>query len=212
MPDLAARIRQALPKSIGLGQPQPDEPWPGEELAHAVPARLAEFRLGRSAARAAMRAVGLPPTSIPVKADRSPTWPRGTTGSISHCKDCCLAIAGPTSDWVGMGIDLEPELPLDPDLWPTILNEAEIAELPKDNPGLAALVLFVAKEAAYKAQFALSGQLIDFHDLAARQGPDYLVHLTFTRPIAPFGAGHPLVVQIVASDGLLAGFCLLPAV
>lgn len=211
MPDLAALIRQALPDDIGLGLPEPAAPWPDEGLPGAVPVRIAEFRQGRSAARAAMRAAGLAAASVPVNPDRSPQWPPGVTGSISHCKGACMALAGRTTAWAGLGIDLEPAIPIEAGLWPTILDAAEIAALPETARGLGALQLFVAKEAAYKAQFAQSGQLIGFHDLSAAWISADTVRLRFARPVPPFAEGREILVRILAMDGIIAGICLLPA-
>jgi enterobactin synthetase component D len=184
---------------------------PGEVLRDAVPACLAEFHQGRSAARAAMRAIGLPPAGVPVNPDRSPRWPDGLTGSISHCAEACIAVVGRAPNWAGIGIDLEPDIPMDRDLWPAIVSPKEIDLLSDTSPGLGALRLFVAKEAAYKAQYASSGQLIDFHDLFARQAMDDLIQLHFTRPVFPFIEGNSLAVQIFAAEGLVAGLGLIPA-
>ncbi len=100
---------------------------------------------------------------------------------------------------------------MDRDLWPAIVSPKEIDLLSDTSPGLGALRLFVAKEAAYKAQYASSGQLIDFHDLFARQAMDDLIQLHFTRPVFPFIEGNSLAVQIFAAEGLVAGLGLIPA-
>lgn len=212
MPDLANLVRQALPDGIGLGLPVwGDAPWPGEVLPQAVPARLAEFHQGRSAARAALRAAGLTATALPMNPDRSPRWPQDVTGSISHCAGACMAIAGRAADWAGMGIDLEPDLALDPVLWPSILSDAEVAQLPAIDPGRAVLRIFVAKEAAYKAQYATSRQLIEFQDLFANFVTPDRIDLRFTRAVEPFPIDHSLTVRLFACSGLIAGLCLRSA-
>ncbi len=134
----------------------------------AVPARLAEFAAGRSAARQALRGLGFAPAAIPMGPDRAPLWPEAATGSISHCAGACLAVMGLARDYRGLGLDIEPLHPLPEELWSTVLRPEEhkhINDLPPLQQGLQALRIFVAKEAAYKAQYAITRHIFDFHTL-----------------------------------------------
>ena len=211
MPDLAAALRAVLPPGVALGvapgQGQgrgPDEPlWPGEDLPGAVPGRLAEFARGRSAARAALRGLGVAAVAIPMQADRSPLWPDGVTGSISHCAGACLAIAGRRTDLAGLGLDVEPAAPLDRDLWPVILRPEEMATA---DP----LAVFVAKEAAYKAQYALTGVLFDFQTLSVDLHAGGFA-ATFRRGVGRFATGHRLTGRLVRTAGHTAALCAIPA-
>lgn len=169
MSDIAVRLRAVLPSDVALAEAVgPQSPWPGEVLSRVVPARLAEFAAGRSAARQAMSALGFAPVAIPMGADRVPIWPEGITGSITHCAGACLAVLGLAGAYRGLGLDVEPLQPLPQDLWPTILRPEELREvtsLPPPQQGLHALRFFVAKEAAYKAQYAETRQIFDFQTL-----------------------------------------------
>ncbi|OZA14694.1 MAG: hypothetical protein B7Y02_04305 [Rhodobacterales bacterium 17-64-5] len=170
MPDIAARLRAILPRGAVLGESAaPVALWPGEDLPGAVPARSAEFAAGRSAVRQALRSLGLAPVAIPMGLDRAPIWPDGATGSISHCAGACLAVMGLTRDYRGLGLDIEPLHPLPTELWSTVLRPEEhnqINDFPPSQQGLQALRIFVAKEAAYKAQYAITRQVFDFQTLA----------------------------------------------
>ena len=200
MPDLAAALRAALPTGVALGQGSPQPLWPGEAVPGAVPARLAEFALGRSGARAAMRALGLAPAAIPMNPDRSPLWPDGVTGSISHCAGSCFAIAGLRADFAGLGLDIEPMKQIEPDLWPVILRAEE--------HGLEPLAVFVAKEAAYKAQYQITGQLFDFQMLSVTFC-DNSFTAAFQQAVGRFAEGDRLQGRLIRTAKHLAAICTI---
>lgn len=196
MPDLAALValaRGLLPAGIAVAGADPGEMhplMPGEALPGAVPARLREFSAGRKAARAALAALGGPLVAIPQGDDRAPVWPEGVTGSITHTRRACLAAVARGS--AGLGLDLEEETGLDPGLWDSVLLPGEAAWcLAEVDPGRAAMLVFSAKEAAYKAQYARSRQLFGFDALQVAVTPEGLT-ATFTRDVPPFAAGYVL--------------------
>jgi 4'-phosphopantetheinyl transferase EntD len=216
MPDLARALRQMLPKGVALGQGDATHPpnlWPGEVLPGAVPARLAEFSAGRSAARAAMHALGQAPVAVPIAKTRAPIWPQGMTGSISHCAGACFAIAGKSYEYQGLGLDLEPNLPLPMDLWPTILRVEELQEMAHlchEQAAYRALQIFTAKEAAYKAQYPITGQLFDFQTLRIRlQNQSFTAE--FTQDIGPFAVGHQIIGRNQIAASFCAAICWIPA-
>lgn len=186
---------------IATGDPRAD--WaagpPDEEAAlrRASPKRLREFRAGRSLARKAMRDLGLPPAPIFVAMDRSPTWPEGLAGSISHCDDLCAAALALSSDgYLSIGIDIEPAVPLDAVLLDDICNEEErdwLACLPEARRGLYARAIFSAKECAYKCQYTLSKQLLDFHAMTVSMDLDTFDFVArFNEEAKPFRKGNRL--------------------
>ncbi len=220
-PPLVAALRARLGAKIGLGWADPRCDYPPSGATPppgAVPARLREFHAGRHAARAALAAAGLPappnpappnPANpnpappIPIGPDRAPVWPPGIVGSLSHCASLCLAVVARTSDLTGLGLDVEDDAPLPPDLWDIILSPAELAHLPPTAPGQTAKRVFVAKEAAYKAQYPQSLALFDFHTLSVDIAEDHF-SARFTRPIPPYKVGHVIHGQFVRAPGLIA--------
>jgi len=208
--------------------------YPAERaaIAGAVPARRAAYTAGRTAARIALTASGAAPGALPPAPDGPPLWPPGLTGSISHGGDWCLAVSAPLTDCVALGIDIEPLVPLDPAIVAEIATPAELALpgfsfLPKypRGPGAAppeaatlqndrqfrALVLFSAKEAAYKAQFMLTRTMLDFDDLTAFAAVDATISLRLNRAAGPLRAGHVLVVRQTIAQELLISAIVLPA-
>jgi 4'-phosphopantetheinyl transferase EntD len=165
-------------------------------VAQAVPKRQAEFAGGRTAARQAMQALGMPPVPVPMGDDRAPVWPQGVTGSITHAEGICLAALRRGSGLVG--IDLETDKPLEADLHDTILTRTE--------QELDAKLIFCIKEAAYKAQYALSRTLYGFEDMAVELD-GFRWQARFLRDIPPFQAGD----RISGSWGRTGGFLLAAA-
>ncbi len=180
---------------------------PDEALAmtRAVPARRAEFAAGRMAARAALARLGAPDHAIPMGRDRAPVWPPGYTGSITHAGNVALAAVAHMEESRALGLDLEPAGPLAPDLWPSILRPEEAAWLrqqPEQARGITARMVFGAKEATFKAQFALSGQLIDFRDVLMEITPIYSTfRAIFMENVPPFSKGSALHGRVAETNG-----------
>jgi 4'-phosphopantetheinyl transferase EntD len=218
MPDgtgLVAALRAALPAGIAVAVEDPKAGafglLPGEALDNAVPKRLAEFAAGRRAARAAMAHLGLPASAIPHGADRAPRWPEGVVGSISHNEGLCLAMLGRSDDWVGLGLDVEVGRDLELALWPEILRPDELARIhavPDAARGLAAMAVFVAKEAVYKAQYLVSGTMMDFHALTVEIDANRFM-AAFTQDVPGFAKGTGIAGQFCRSGGHIAAFCAI---
>ncbi|WP_238363861.1 4'-phosphopantetheinyl transferase family protein [Mesobacterium pallidum] len=195
---LTALARRVLPGCVGLGTADPTDParalWPEEALAirRAVPLRAAEFAAGRRAARAALAALGHAPAAIPRAPDRSPVWPAGLTGSITHTRHAALAATARTADVLALGIDLEELAPLPPGLLEAVTTPAERAALAGwPDRDLMGRMIFSAKEAAYKAQHVLTKTLLGFADMEVTldlEAGRFTARLT--RDTAPFAAGH----------------------
>lgn len=213
MPDpdaLAGAARRLLPPGTAVGAADPRRLWPlwpGEDATGMVPARRAEFSAGRHAARAALAALGQPACALPQGADRAPLWPAGLAGTITHSATACLAAVA--TGRPGLGLDLEPDEPLDPALWDIVLTtdeRARVAAAP--DPGLTAKLIFSAKEAAYKAQYPLGRRLFGFEVLkVACAGPQFTA--TFRQPVPPFAAGHVLQGRWTRCQGHILTACWL---
>jgi 4'-phosphopantetheinyl transferase EntD len=128
-------------------------------MAGAVERRMAEFRSGRAAARAALAELGVTPGAIPVGADRAPVWPRGVVGSITHCTGLCVSAVASDRDLASLGIDAEPAEPLPDNVLNIVATRDERSRLA--DP-VAGRVLFCAKEAFYKNWSARGGPFLDF--------------------------------------------------
>ncbi|WP_158569371.1 4'-phosphopantetheinyl transferase family protein [Pseudotabrizicola alkalilacus] len=197
--DLLSALRGIAPDCAGVGWSDPCAVYPlmpGEVLPGAVPARLREFAAGRFAARMAMAAIGNPAQAIPQGADRAPVWPVGLVGSITHTRAACLAMVIPAATSRGIGIDLEADTPLEPDLWEAILRPEERAGM----TGAQAKAVFCAKEAAYKAQYAISRTLYGFDAMRVEMQDDHF-SAVFVHSVPPFASGDRIAGRIVRAGG-----------
>lgn len=214
MPDLSETLRSRLSPSVALGSVASGEvvaEFPGEALPRATSARVAEFRAGREAARRAFARLGKAPAAIPMAADRSPDWPEGLVGSISHCDGACLAVVGKSSLVRGLGIDVEPYRSLPPEIWSTILRQDEIEALDlitRDVRGFAGLKIFVAKEAVYKAQYPISKTLFDFQAIRIDLSKDKF-EAEFMIDVAGFPRRTRITGVFAEGDGCLAAVVVL---
>ncbi|MBU2711126.1 4'-phosphopantetheinyl transferase family protein [Zooshikella harenae] len=82
-----------------------------EEQNKAVLKRQIEFMAGRYCAQQALYAFGVkPPVMVPVNKDRSPHWPDGIVGAITHSDHLALAVVAAKKNVTALGIDLEKEI------------------------------------------------------------------------------------------------------
>ncbi len=177
-------------------------PLEREAVARAIDKRRREMAAGREAARDALVQLGLAPTAIPVGPGGAPRWPAGVVGSITHTEAWALAAVARAEDARGLGIDAEPDAPLEAELWESITTAAELTRLraAADAPRLARR-LFCVKEAAYKCQFPLSGQLLEFTDLEVAIDPVGRFAARYARPAPPFVIGDTIAGRVGMVDG-----------
>lgn len=137
---------------------------PEQELvAGASPRRQRQFAAGRSLARAAMAALGVPPQAIGRGAAGAPLWPAGLVGSITHSGGLAAAAVAAARHCGGIGIDLEDPARVAARLHPRLFTASEQRLLSGADPRLPGL-LFAAKEATYKAVQPRVGRYIGFQE------------------------------------------------
>ena len=177
-PALAAAIKTLPAPGVLIGhrviQPGDDSALLETEV-RTVTAAIAEKRRASGAARivgrALLRELGVPEQAIPKRVSGAPLWPDGITGSFAHDHLVAVAAAGLTRDVGALGIDVEPATPLPADMLDLVTTPNERIGI--DGDPLRGRVLFVVKEAVYKAVHPLDGKFLDYHDidvdLAARK-------------------------------------------
>lgn len=136
-----------------------------KEVAGAGARRVAEFSAGRAAARLALAAFGVPAGPIPARSDRTPQFPVGVVGSLSHCRTIAFAAVARRSAWMSIGVDVEDDEPLPAELVDLVTTAVERSMAPPDTERWAK-VLFSAKEAVYKCWYTAGGhRLLEFSDV-----------------------------------------------
>lgn len=208
--EIAAAVRGLFDLPVAVAVTRPDAVHPplfddeAALIARARPERIAEFTAGRSAAREAMRHLGYAPKPVLATSDRAPIWPQGLTGSISHCADWCIAVLVRDSHARSLGIDIEEDRPLPGDLLDEICSQSEIAQLQEAGHLAAAMRIFCAKEAAYKAQYPLTRTLFGFDRLDVTLPADNSAFdAQFTQDTECFRRGDKLPGRIVSVAGHL---------
>jgi 4'-phosphopantetheinyl transferase EntD len=127
----------------------------------------------------------------------APAWPAGVVGSMSHDARLAVAVAASVREYDAVGIDIEPAEALPPELLDIVATPRERAEI-VHNP-FGGRLLFVAKEAVYKAVYPLDRVFLEHHDVVVDlqrgqatvrngrvvnlrfSGADHLVALAFLR-------------------------------
>ncbi|MET0090790.1 MAG: 4'-phosphopantetheinyl transferase superfamily protein [Candidatus Thiodiazotropha sp.] len=132
--------------------------------------RQREFRAGRHAAHSALARLEAPLQPLLRGDKRQPLWPEGYLGSISHCREVCLAVCARITDLAGLGIDVEPLPPL-PEGVSRYVHTPQEAEFLKQNPELPGRLVFSAKESLYKCYYPILGQFIGFQAVSLEIDP-----------------------------------------
>jgi 4'-phosphopantetheinyl transferase EntD len=179
--------------------------------------RYAEFSTGRACARAALARLGLPPVPVPRGPRGEPRWPRGVTGSITHCPGYLACAVARSAQVPALGIDAEPDGPLPAGLLAAVATAAERAWL-ADRMAAAPQVcwdrlLFSAKESAYKAWFPLTGATPGFADVMVSEpaGGRFTVHLVAPGPAGAWRRAPVLEGGWLAGRGLIITAVTAPA-
>ena len=200
-------VAEATPQDGSL-----DDLYPCELAAVelAVLARQREYAAGRALARILLAQLGrpgvaLPPTQIGCPSGRPVAW------AASHCNTHVAVAVAEDFRLRSIGCDVEPALALPREVVDRVLSRAERAALVGAESWSERLV-FCAKEAAYKAQFPLTRQLLDFHDVEIEMDlSGGAFQATVLPPVMLPGIEPILVGRFTVSHGLIATAVEVPA-
>jgi 4'-phosphopantetheinyl transferase EntD len=135
------------------------------EVASAAPKRRREFLAGRRLSRRALEELNFPAGAIPRRPDRSPAWPPGVVGSISHSTFLCGAAVARRGPILGIGLDVEEGRALPAAAWADVFTHGETTALSRVDPRhrqRRALLLFSAKESVFKCVQGVLPGWLDF--------------------------------------------------
>jgi 4'-phosphopantetheinyl transferase EntD len=171
---LSARLGGLFPPSaVAADLREPGDPallLPAEAMyvGRAVRKRVQEFAAGRLCARRALAEFGIVDFPIQVADDRQPIWPESMVGSITHTGAYGAAVVAERQSAAALGLDSEVVGDVKPMTWPSICVPMETAwmkSLPASEQAAAVTLIFSAKEAFYKCQYALVRERLNFHDV-----------------------------------------------
>ncbi len=180
---------------------------PGDELAlmpqeaPAFAGSVVKVRRASGAARLIARELlarlGFAGCAVPKASSGAPLWPNGVVGSLAHDSRVAIAAVALRSHVGALGIDIEPAEPLPPDLLDLVATPQERRSLGRDP--YQGRLLFVAKEAVYKAVYPLDRTFLDHHD----------VHVDLIRQTATVPSGRTVDLRFCIASHLIA-LALLP--
>lgn len=170
--EIALRLGDMIPPGVAvLAGPIEDFttslfPEELDTIANSVAKRRQAFSTGRALARQALSHLGQAAVAIPVGDHRAPLWPDGMTGSISHSRRVCAAIAARVSQVPILGLDIEWSGDVSDKLMARISTPAEIIRNRREvSAHDLAACLFSAREAVFKAYNPITQAWLDFRDV-----------------------------------------------
>jgi 4'-phosphopantetheinyl transferase EntD len=170
-----------------------------------VDRRRREFTAGRLSARAALRRLGVAEAPLLSNPDRTPRWPAGVVGSISHCRGFCAVVVARREHFAGLGLDVELADPLRPAVAARVCRPGELESLAGVAPPPGSSwekIVFSAKESTYKCYYPLARTFLGFHDVEVRVWPETgAFRASLVREDAPSAAGARVFHGRFACDG-----------
>jgi 4'-phosphopantetheinyl transferase EntD len=108
--------------------------------------------------------LGSSPCAIVKDASGAPIWPPGFIGSLAHDANVAVAAVARARDrdLSSLGIDIERNEPLSAEMAALVATPGERR---RDESQALSPLLFVVKEAVFKATFPMDGQFLDFQDV-----------------------------------------------
>jgi 4'-phosphopantetheinyl transferase EntD len=175
------------------------------QILRAVSKRRQEFSAGRCLARQILGEMGCEEQPLLNGADRAPIWPAGVVGSIAHNAEICIVVVTRGDVVAGVGVDVESADPLSEELIGQICGAREIEWLSgfdAQQRGVMAKMIFCAKEAAFKAQYPLTGEMFGFDRFDVRVAPETgQFEAAFTQQTGPFQRGMRLEGRFASVAG-----------
>lgn len=130
--------------------------------------RMRDFCTGRMCAKKALLSLNCSDPEILIGDDKEPLWPAGYTGSISHSHDLAGALVAKKSDLVAVGLDIEKNGRVKPEMWYMLYTAKEqeyLNSLPKTEQDIYSTLYFSMKESFYKLQHPVTKTFLGFKDV-----------------------------------------------
>jgi 4'-phosphopantetheinyl transferase EntD len=148
---------------IGPGDGDALLPVEQDDFIHCVEKVRRQSGAARIAARGLLAVWGYQNVALPRSRRGAPVWPSGIIGSLAHDDEVAVAAIASVDRFSALGIDVEPAAPLPRELVNLVATPAE--RLSYATAVLELRLLFVVKEAIFKALNPLDGVFLDFHDI-----------------------------------------------
>ena len=180
---------------------QPSAAMGSSEMVAGRAKREREFFAGRRCAAKllAQRGVYQP---VGVNSDRSPNWPEGTVGSISHSDRWTIACVGTNDLFRSVGIDTEPIMSHESarQIKNDVATKAEMNRLASSglSETAALTLIFSAKESYYKCWYPITKRFLEFRDVEII---DATARMLFLRGVEKTSNQHSeLAIEYLLTD------------
>lgn len=146
-----------------------------KQLHNAAFKRKAEYLAGRVCASKALTALGIENFQVRIQPNRTPLWPEGVCGSISHTAEIAVAITSAAPHIIGLGVDVEHSMSAQQEIalqdYIIYPNESAIFKAMSKHLANPLTLVFSAKESIFKALYPAvrtffgfeAAELIDFN-------------------------------------------------
>jgi 4'-phosphopantetheinyl transferase EntD len=151
-----------------------------------------ESGAARIAARALLGRLNYSDVAITKTPFGAPVWPPGIVGSLAHDERVAIAAVARKTEFLAVGIDIEPADDLPEGLAELIATPAEQSRY--GHSFLRGRQLFAAKEAVYKAVHPLDKVFLDFHD----------IEVNLERRMASISYGRTVSVNVSTAHHVIA--------
>lgn len=179
---------------------QGDEAHLLPDEARSLPARQPAMRRASGAARwiahGLLAELGIDDFAVLRTSSGAPAWPDGMTGSLAHDDEMAVAAMAPLSRIGSLGIDVEPAIPLPPDILALVATAAD--KMDAADRHLAGRILFSAKEAVYKSVFPLDREVLGYEDITVDLSAGRAITSTGRRASLIYCVAPRIVVLAVA--------------
>lgn len=136
-------------------------------IAKAVRSRREQYAATRHLARHVYARLGVAAQPLVNRKDRSPIWPEGYLGALTHTEGFCGVAVASERTLRGVGIDAERSQPLEAGVADHVLTEQEQRRLRQagHDPLQLGALWFSAKESVYKAVFPTLQRFVGFREV-----------------------------------------------
>ncbi len=166
-----------------------------ESLRHAVKKRQAEYLASRWLVAELLDSTNIKGFQLLNREDRSPIWPTGVYGSLSHHADKVFVILNGVPSLVGNDIELTLSEGKAAELYSMIMNDNEVAIMTAAGFSLAqaTTLVFSVKETVYKAVYPRVQRLFGFEQVTVQAVDTQRCQITVTLSSVAQPAEYPCV-------------------
>lgn len=169
-PPLATALKSIAPPGVLVGhrvirRGDDDGLLPEERIGFrpSAPKIYRQSGAARIVARHLLSILGFSSVALPRSMSGAAVWPPGVIGSLAHDEEVAVAAITNSSQFSALGIDVEPAVPLPPELVMLVATSAE--RRCYSSAVIGSRILFAIKEAIYKALNPLDDLFLDFQDI-----------------------------------------------